>query len=226
MIFGSVARLESELKGTTAGSKYDQLDIGGSVNLDGTLDLVPLSPYTDPGVRGTSDDFVIITAATRSGNFHTVQYEGSPLAADFAADANGSFRNHVAGGLFRSVTYTATSVQLQNLLAMAGDTNGDRDVDLSDYNTLTTNFDPVGSAGPHSWLAGNFDADADIDLSDYNWLTANFNPAGYGTSAVPEPISLVLVAAGLLIVVVAAPGTARTHRTLIGNDCRQHPDSQ
>jgi hypothetical protein len=217
VIFGAAARLESELEGTTAGSKYDQLDIGGSVNLDGTLDLLPLSPYTDPGVRGTSDDFVIVTAATRSGNFHTVQYDGSPLVADFAGDASGSFRDHVAGGLFRSITYTATTVQLQNLLALPGDTDGDQDVDLSDYNRLTTNFDPLGIAGPHTWLAGNFDADTDIDLSDYNWVATNFNPGGYGSSAVPEPISLVLVVAGLLTVVVAAPGTTRVRQTLPGN---------
>ncbi|MBI84275.1 MAG: hypothetical protein CMJ81_13825 [Planctomycetaceae bacterium] len=41
------------------------------------------------------------------------------LAADFRPDGNGSFRSHVGGGLFRSVTYTATTVQLQKLLALA-----------------------------------------------------------------------------------------------------------
>ena len=56
MVFGALAHLESELQGTTAGSLYDQLDIAGSVQLDGTLDLVPLAPYSDPEVRGTSHD--------------------------------------------------------------------------------------------------------------------------------------------------------------------------
>ena len=66
--------------------------------------------------------------------------------------------------MFRSVTYTATTVQLKNLLALAGDTDGDQDVDLSDYNTLPTNFNPSGTYGPYLWEDGNFDGDGDIDL--------------------------------------------------------------
>ena len=200
VVFGALARLESELQGTTAGSTYDQLDIAGSVNLDGTLDLVPQMPYTDPVARGTSDDFLIITAAARSGNFNTVRYDGSPLAAGSGLLAGGSFRSHQGGGLFRNVTYTATTVQLQNLLALAGDTDGDADVDLSDYNTLTSHFDPVGVLGPHSWLVGNFDGDGDVDLSDYNWLATNFSPAGYGSAAVPEPSTAALAVTALMLV--------------------------
>ncbi|MBI83651.1 MAG: hypothetical protein CMJ81_10685, partial [Planctomycetaceae bacterium] len=152
-----------------------------------------------PAVRGTSDDFVLINAGARSGNFNTVQYDGSALTADFTTDGNGSFRHHAGGGLFRSVTYTATTVQLQNLLARAGDTDGDEDVDLSDYNRLATNFDPVGTLGPYGWSDGNFDEDGDIDLADYNALAGNFAPAGYGAAAVPEPASVCLLLAALLV---------------------------
>ncbi|MBI83233.1 MAG: hypothetical protein CMJ81_08565 [Planctomycetaceae bacterium] len=198
VVLGTAARLESELLGTTAGGEYDQLVVAGTVALDGTLDLVPLAPYTDPAVRGTADDFAIITAGSRSGTFDTIHYDGSPLVADGATDGNGSFRSHQAGGLFRSLTYSGTTVQLQNLLAIAGDSDGDGDVDLSDYNTLATNFDPVGAAGPHTWLDGNFDGDTDIDLSDYNSLASNFNPGGYGSAAVPEPGALLLALLALV----------------------------
>jgi T5SS/PEP-CTERM-associated repeat protein len=193
VVLGTTARLESELLGTTAGTEHDQLPIAGTVELDGTLDLLPLAPYTDPGARGTADNFVIITAGARSGNFSAIRYDGSPLVADSATDGSGSFRSHQGSGLFRSVTYTATTVQLQNLLALAGDT------DLSDYNRLATNFDPVGAAGPYTWPTGNFDGDDDIDLSDYNSLAANFNPGGYGAAAVPEPAAVCLLVAGLLL---------------------------
>ncbi len=199
VVLGTTARLESELLGTTAGPGHDQLAIAGTVELDGTLDLLPLAPYTDPGARGTADNFVIITAGSRSGNFSAIRYDGSPLVADSATDGSGSFRSHAGSGLFRSVTYTATTVQLQNLLALAGDTDGDRDIDLSDYNRLATNFDPVGAAGPYTWPAGNFDGDGDIDLSDYNSLASNFNPGGYGAAAVPEPAAACLLVAGLLL---------------------------
>ena len=113
------------------------------------------------------------------------------MAADSATDGNGSFRSRAGGGLFRSVTYTATTVQLQNLLALAGDTDGDMDVDLSDYTRLATNFAPGGSS--LAWTDGDFDSDGDIDLSDYNSLASNFNPGGYGPAAVPEPSTLALL---------------------------------
>tara|TARA_B100000809_G_scaffold259222_1_gene303834 strand:- start:48 stop:527 length:480 start_codon:yes stop_codon:yes gene_type:complete len=152
--------------------------IGGTGNLDGTLDLVPLAPYTDPATRGTSDEFVIIAAGTLSGKFSTVHYDGSALATDFGPDGNGSFRSHVGGGLFRNLTYTATSAQqcsawfnvvwLQNLLALPGDTDGDMDVDLSDYNALASNFKPLG----------------------------------YGAAAVPEPSTALLALLGMLLISV------------------------
>ena len=37
--------------------QYDHLNIAGTTNLNGTLDLVPLAPYTDPAARGTADEF-------------------------------------------------------------------------------------------------------------------------------------------------------------------------
>jgi T5SS/PEP-CTERM-associated repeat protein len=205
---GAAATLEIELAGT-GGGEFDLLMIGGTGNLDGTLNLVPLAPYTDPATRGTADDFVIIAAIAGSGAFNTVQYNGSALATDFGPDGNGSFRSHVGGGLFRNVTYTVTTaqqcsawcnlVQLQNLLALPGDTDGDMDIDLSDYNTLTTNFDPLGTYGPYLWQDGNFDEDGDIDLSDYNSLASNFQPLGYGAAAVPEPAAVILALLALLL---------------------------
>jgi hypothetical protein len=199
VVLGSASTTLMELAGVSVGAEHDQLVIAGVLNLNGTLDLVHLAPYTDPAVRGTSDDFVLINAGARSGNFNTVQYDESALTADFTTDGNGSFRNHAGGGLFRGVTYTATTVQLQNLLALKGDTDGDADVDLADYNRLATNFDPVGSLGPHGWPDGNTDGDGDIDLADYNALAGNFSPAGYGAAAVPEPASVCLLLAALLV---------------------------
>ena len=215
---GADATLEIELAGT-GGGEFDLLMIGGTGNLDGTLNLVPLTPYTDPATRGTADEFVIIAATAGSGAFNTVQYDGSSLAADFGPDGNGSFRSHVGGGLFRNVTYTATTAQqcsawcnlvhFQNLLALPGDTDGDMDVDLSDYNTITANFDPIGTYGPYLWQDGNFDGNGNIDLSAYNALASNFQPLGYGTAAVPEPTSVFLLLAGVLAAVVANSGPCR-----------------
>ena len=94
--------------------------------------------------RGTADDFTIITAGQRGGTFNEVRYSGSVLAADFGPDPNGSFRSHQGDGLFRNVTYTSTTIQLQNLLALKGDFDGDKDVDITDFNFLAVNFAPDG----------------------------------------------------------------------------------
>ena len=63
------------------------------------------------------------------------------------------------------------------LVAERGDSDTDGDIDLSDYNSLATNFDPFGTT--LSWTDGNFDDDGDIDLSDYNILASKFSPLGY-----------------------------------------------
>jgi len=82
---------------------------------------------------------------------------------------------------------------------LRGDTDLDRDIDLTDYNALATNFDPTGSLGSHGWEHGNSDGDSDVDLADYNVLASNFSPAGYGAAAVPEPTSLCLLLTALLV---------------------------
>jgi len=69
----------------------------------------------------------------------------------------------------------------------------------ADYIALANNFDPAGSLGPHGWNDGNSDGDSAVDLADYNVLASNFSPAGYGDAAVPEPTSLCLLLAGLLV---------------------------
>ena len=82
---------------------------------------------------------------------------------------------------------------------LRGDTELDRDVDITDFNSLASNFDLDGATAPHSWLEGNFDGDDDIDITDFNFLASNFAPDGYGASAVPEPSSLLLALLGLIL---------------------------
>ena len=76
-----------------------------------------------------------------------------------------------------------------------GDTELDRDVDLTDFLNLAGNFDPAGAAGPHPWAHGNFDGDMDVDLADFNSLATNFAAAGYApqiNAAMPEPSAILL----------------------------------
>ena len=79
-----------------------------------------------------------------------------------------------------------------------------RDVDITDFNILATNFLPAGDGNPTNgpfWDQANFDGDDDVDITDFNFLAANFRPVGYGgsTTSIPEPGSFLLVVTALVL---------------------------
>ena len=134
--------------------------------IGGDLEITTTGSYADPS-KPNADDFTLVNATTIVGNFDNVSYNGTSLAADFGSDADGSFRDHVGGGLFRNVTYTASTVELSNLNAAAGDVEGDQDVDITDFKTLSANFDPSGAnAATNAWTTADFDTDGDVDITD------------------------------------------------------------
>jgi len=95
-----------------------------------------------------------------------------------------------------------------------GDTEFDRDVDITDFNALASHFDPTGDGDPVNgpfWNEGNFDGDGDTDITDFNLLTANYMPAGYSTSAIPEPSTMLLASLALILVGIS--------RRLSKNNC-------
>ena len=88
-----------------------------------------------------------------------------------------------------------------------GDTEFDRDVDITDFNVLASHFDPTGDGGPVNgpfWNEGNFDGDGDTDITDFNLLVANFAPSGYAMSAIPEPSTMLLASLALVLVGVSS----------------------
>ena len=85
-----------------------------------------------------------------------------------------------------------------------GDTNLDRDVDITDFNRLAAHFEPNGmDVFAENWHHGNFDGDGDIDITDFNLLASNFAPSGYATSAIPEPSTMLLASLALILVGVS-----------------------
>jgi len=178
----------------------------GAVTIDGALGVQPHAAFADPVVAGEVDDIVIVRGATRSGTYDQITYLGTPLVADFGPDSSGSFQDFVGSpltgndGLFRAVRYTASTVELRNLRAIAGDTNGDQDVDITDFNRLAVHYDPGGEHLPNPWTEGNFDGDNDVDITDFNQLAVNYAPSGYGAANeahfIPEPTAVSLLLLG------------------------------
>ncbi|MCH2127942.1 MAG: PEP-CTERM sorting domain-containing protein [Pirellulaceae bacterium] len=182
---GASGTLEIELTGTATGENgHDQLAVNGNATLDGTLDIQTDSGFT-PGVGATAgaigDQFVIVTAASVGGTFATID------------------GRHQGNGLFYDVAYNATNVTLGAFQAAAGDADGDKDVDITDFNTLSTNFDPSG-ANTNDWMTADFNGDGNVDITDFNSLSSNFAPSGYGNGPgqVPEPSSILLLLLGTL----------------------------
>ena len=79
---GLNAHLAIKLGGTAAGANYDQLSIGGSAALAGTLDLSYYNGFT-PAVGNL---FTVLAGNTRTGTFSAVTTgPGAPLAVSYAA---------------------------------------------------------------------------------------------------------------------------------------------
>lgn len=58
-------KLDIEIGGITAGTQYDQLQIGGAANIDGLLTIVHINNF----VPSLSDTFQVMTYASRAGSF-------------------------------------------------------------------------------------------------------------------------------------------------------------
>ena len=186
---GPTATLAIEITGTDAGEGgYHQLDVAGTASLDGALDIQTAAsfvPQVGASVGTIGDQFVIVRASNVTGTFSTVT------------------GNHVGSGKFYLPMYNATDVTLGAFQALTGDADGDQDIDITDFNTLATNFDPNGDHfSTNNWETADFDLDADVDITDFNFLASNFSPIGYVSQAdlVPEPAAGLMFLAGCVAI--------------------------
>jgi len=88
------------------------------------------------------------------------------------------------------------------MAALAGDANLDGKVDASDYGLVIGNYNHAGG-----WAQGDFNYSGTVTGADYGYVIGNYHhsfdpapPVGSGAvgSAVPEPGTLALLAAGLI----------------------------
>ena len=103
-------------------STADPLNVAGRLELDGSLDLVgsddPMK-LSEPTNSGDSIVLSLVTADEIIGTFDSVSYDGSLLSMDTLLDGGPSFRSYDDTseqlGMFRTLAYTATSLDLTNL---------------------------------------------------------------------------------------------------------------
>ena len=78
--FGPASTLTLELFGLTPGSGHDRLNVAGSVDVDGSLSLVPGGGF----VPAPGDSVTLMTWASRSGEFGSVDGVQQPGGVDLA----------------------------------------------------------------------------------------------------------------------------------------------
>lgn len=163
--------LNIELAGTgTAGVDYDQLAVTGNAGLAGTLAVTELLGFTAlPG-----DSFTVLTGTT-SGSFNAITGT-DPGVAGYA-------------GLWLDVVVNPNDVTLV-ADALDGDANLDGTVNIGDLTLLAGNF-----GGTSNWLGGDFNDDGDVNIGDLTLLAGQFGNS-IAPVAVPEPMSLCLLAVG------------------------------
>jgi len=120
----------------------------------------------NPGVTTPLETRVVNTSSDGS---YTLNLTSAAGTYDIAAKADGFLRQTL-----QNVTIPSSSV---NFSLLAGDADGDNDVDLSDFNILAASFGSV-QGDPNYNSSCDFNGNGSVDLPDFAYLAGNFLQAG------------------------------------------------
>jgi len=179
----AAATLTVDIAGLSPGTQYDQVIVSGSATLKGGFEVSLLDGFTPT----PTDTFTVLTADSIAGGFG----ESPSGSRVITQDGLGSFQIDYGVGS----PFAAGDVVLSDFIAMiAGDFNDDGTVDAADFAVWRDNVGAVDETA----LSGNGNGDGIIDAGDYQLWQTHFGlttPTSLraGSSAVPEPSSLVLL---------------------------------
>ncbi|TWT48995.1 hypothetical protein [Botrimarina hoheduenensis] len=186
--------------GGTAGGQYDELNVAGTADFNGSLDIASLGGFPP----SLSDTFAIVRA-------------GFIPVVGFANLLTNTVFPTISTRLDWRLFYEPTALTLAVVPALAGDYNADGVVDAADY---TVWRDTQGQAGLGLPADSNFDGV--VDLIDYFAWRSNYGQVAPGpvseaaaSRAVPEPNTAVLL-------LIAAVG--RSLRRRLGRPPRGHAE--
>ena len=159
------------------------------------------------GVRNGADDFGLAVLTKRTADGWLIHATGSEdeaarprlvvysadlgVSEQLAADCDGSGALDFADLSCVHLTSDPIGARDQVLEAiptLAGDLNGDGNVNVGDFLILSRNFNLTNDEAP-AYTDGNIDMQDGVNVSDFLALSRNFNklPAAGAASAVPEP---------------------------------------
>ena len=176
VVFTSTSSYEAELEGTNPGSQHDQINVTGSITINGTLDVTLLNGFTPDYL----DEYVIITAGTRSGEY---------------AQMNGLFIND---DMTLAPVYDHDGNTGLTLIAtIPGDADLDGTVDGFDLLKWQSNL-----FTGDQWTQGDFNLDGTVNGFDLLiWQSHLFESVqSMGSAAAAAAVSVPEPGAGLLLV--------------------------
>jgi hypothetical protein len=160
---------------------------------------------------------------------HALEGTGAvPAGSVFGSNTFQVYLGHIGGGQSGSRSITIDEFRyfdevipstsfLQKVVApppVAGDFDGDGDVDGADFVAWQTNFPKETGA---TLAMGDADSDGDVDGADFVVWQTNFPfTPGPGVTSVPEPWSLVTIICGIMIFTLL-----RASNRLVGNQARK-----
>ena len=146
------------------------------------------------GVTGGSSPYPFVYAGGTLADLNSLIAQGSGWTLQFAGAIND--RGWIAG-LGTDPVGKQTAFILKP--ALPGDANLDGRVDVNDLTIVLSNFGQTRM----TWSQGDFNGDGMVDVDDLTILLGNFgqtlNSAAAAPPAVPEPASLLLLAAMVVI---------------------------
>ena len=169
--------LEIEIGGLIAGDNHDQLDVLGSLDLDGTL-MVSLIDDFAP-VLGNTFDILNFTSATLQPGLNIVLPDGMWDTSML--------------GTTGELTFGDSPISPPD-----GDFNLSGLVDAQDLNLALFNWSMNGSELPTEWMHMRPADDVAVGVAELNKVLFTWNETGGLTAAVPEPATTILLAVGLL----------------------------
>jgi probable HAF family extracellular repeat protein len=163
--------------------------------------------YSDTESTGAPHAFIwtptVLNGTTTTGTFQDMNTVFSSIVPSgwTLSEATGIDDN---GDIIGYMTNNANTNMTEGFLIAAhpllGDANGDGRVDINDLTIVLAHY---GQSVGMSWYTGEFTGDGTVDINDLTIVLANYNQTSGASSAgnvsaVPEPASLLLLAAAAL----------------------------